>query len=38
MLDKDINHYLLQNFSENYFPNFHHDAVLRMGTKNYQIV
>jgi hypothetical protein len=20
------NHHLLQNFSENYFPNFHHDA------------
>jgi len=26
MLDRDINHHSLQNFSENYFPNFHHDA------------
>ncbi len=39
MLDKDINHYLLQNFSENHFPNFHHDAQnLKMGIKNYEIV
>jgi hypothetical protein len=26
MLDWDINHHLLQNFSENDFPKFHHDA------------
>jgi hypothetical protein len=26
MLDWDMNHHLLQNFSEIYFPNFHHDA------------
>jgi hypothetical protein len=39
MLNKDINHYLLQNFSENYFPNFHHDAQnLKMGIKSCQIV
>jgi len=26
MLDWDINHHLLQNFNESYFPNFIHDA------------
>jgi hypothetical protein len=26
MLDWDINHHLLQNFSEKYFPNSHHVA------------
>ncbi len=33
MLDWDIDHHLLQNVSENYFPNFHHDAQNRIVIK-----
>ncbi len=37
MLDWDINHHLLQYFSENYFPNFHHVAhETQIGIENYQ--
>jgi hypothetical protein len=37
MLDWDINHHLLRNFSENNFPNFHHVASETwIGIENYQ--